>query len=182
MTSASPWPGRSLEGGYPLHLPPSTAPSSIHCAFLSSITCASNLIATRSCLLLTPSRCRLIRPTLAKMHNCTLPHSTCWDKASTYWPTMVPRRWQDTCLSVERQMWATLTSAQVWTSAWRSSEPSPHFQTTKLCSSPKDWNLIACSGTTSPVCISDTFIAKENKDIKLVQQQTKHLCKCKYVE
>ena len=31
-------------------------------------------------------------------------------------------------------------------------------------------------------CISDTFIAKENKDIRLVQQQTKHLCKCKYVE
>ena len=30
-------------------------------------------------------------------------------------------------------------------------------------------------------CISDTFIAKENKDIRLVQQQTKHLCKCKYV-
>ena len=29
-------------------------------------------------------------------------------------------------------------------------------------------------------CISDTFIAKENKDIRLVQQQTKHLCKCKY--
>ena len=28
MTSASPWPGRSLEGGYPLHLPPSTAPFS----------------------------------------------------------------------------------------------------------------------------------------------------------
>ena len=30
-------------------------------------------------------------------------------------------------------------------------------------------------------CMSDTFIAKENKDIRLVQQQTKHLCKCKYV-
>ena len=30
-------------------------------------------------------------------------------------------------------------------------------------------------------CISDTFIAKETKDIRLVQQQTEHLCKCKYV-
>ena len=30
-------------------------------------------------------------------------------------------------------------------------------------------------------CISDTFVAKENKDIRLVQQQTKHLRKCKYV-
>ena len=51
----------------------SIAPSSIHCAFLSSFTCASNLIAT---CLLTRSRCWLIRPTLAKVHNCTLPHST----------------------------------------------------------------------------------------------------------
>ena len=31
-------------------------------------------------------------------------------------------------------------------------------------------------------CSSETFIAKEDKDIRLVQQQTKHLCKCKYVE
>ena len=28
---------------------------------------------------------------------------------------------------------------------------------------------------------SETFIAKEDKDIRLVQQQIKQLCKCKYV-
>ena len=111
----------------PWHLPllaqPGPRREAIHCAFLSSFICASILIAT--CLLLAASLAAgVIRPTLAKVHMaCALTAHV--DTRRRYCPTMVPRRCSDSCLPVDRQMCATLASAQVWTSAWRSSEPSP---------------------------------------------------------
>ena len=111
----------------PWHLPllaqPGPLREAIHCAFLSSFICASILIAT--CLLLAASLAAgVIRPTLAKVHMaCALTAHV--ETRRRYCPTMVPRRCSDSCLPVERQIWATLASAQVWTSAWRSSEPSP---------------------------------------------------------
>ena len=116
----------------PWHLPllaqPGPRREAIHWAFLSSFICASILIAT--CLLLAASfAAGVIRPTLAKVHMaCALTAHV--DTRRRYCPTMVPSRCSDSCLPVERQMWATLASAQVWTRAWRSSEPSPQLPTT----------------------------------------------------
>ena len=62
-----------------------------------------------------------------------------------YCPT---RRCSDSGLPEDRQMWETLASAQIWTSAWGSSEPLPQLPTTKVCNSPKDWYLLT-SGPTS---------------------------------
>ena len=131
----------------PLLAPPGPRREAIHCAFLSSFICASILIAT--CLLLAASLAAgVIRPTLAKVHMaCALTAHV--DTRRRYCPTIVPRRCSDSYLPVERQMWATLASAQVWTSEWRSSEPSPQLPTTKVCSSPNDCNL-RTSGPTSP--------------------------------
>jgi len=122
----------------------------IHCAFVSSLICASILIAT--CLLLAASLAAgVIRPTLAKVHmTCALTAQV--EMRRRYCPTIVPRRCSDSCLPVERQMWATLASAQVWTSACRSSEPSPQLPTTKVCSSPNDCSLLT-SGPTSLSCV-----------------------------
>ena len=112
----------------PLLAQPGPWREAIHCALLSSFICASILNAT--CLLLAASLAAgLIKPTLAKVHiACALTAHV--DTRRRYWPTMVPRRCSDSCLPVDRQMWATLASAQVWTSAWRSSEPSPQLPTT----------------------------------------------------
>ena len=106
----------------PLLAQPGPWREAIHCALLSSFICASILIAT--CLLLAVSLAAgLIKPTLAKVHiACALTAHV--ETRRRYWPTMIPRRCSASCLPVDRQMWATLASAQVWTSAWRSSEPS----------------------------------------------------------
>ena len=128
----------------PWHLPllaqPGPRREAIHCAFLSSLICASILIAT--CLLPAASLAAgEIRPTLAKVHMaCALTAQV--EMRRRYCPTIVPRRCSDSCLPVDRQMWVTLASAQVWTSACRSSEPSPQLPTTKVCSSPNDCSLL----------------------------------------
>ena len=102
----------------PWHRPlaqPGPQREAIHCTFLSSLICTSILIAT--CLLLAASLAAgVIRPTLAKVHMaCALTAQV--EMRRRYCPTIVPRRCSDSCLPVERQMWATLASAQVWTSA-----------------------------------------------------------------
>merc|ERR1711952_239733 len=134
----------------PLLAQPGPWREAIHCALLSSFICASILIAT--CLLLAASLAAgVIRLTLAKVHMaCALTAQV--EKRRRYCPTIVPRRCSDSCLPVERQMWATLASAQVWTSACRSSEPSPQLPTTKVCSSPNDCSLLT-SGPTSFSCV-----------------------------
>ena len=131
----------------PLLAQPGPRREAIHCAFLSSLICTSILIAT--CLLLAASLAAgVIRPTLAKVHMaCALTAHV--DMRRRYCPTIVPRRCSDSGLPEDRQMWETLASAQVWTSAWRSSEPSPQLPTTKVCNSPKDWSLLT-RGPTSP--------------------------------
>ena len=100
---------------WPLLAQPGPWREAIHCAFLSSFICSSILLVT--CLLLAASLAAgVIRPTLAKVHKaCALTAHV--ETSRRYCPTMVPRRCSDSCLPVERQMWATLASAQVWMSA-----------------------------------------------------------------
>ena len=99
----------------PLLAQPGPWREAIHCAFLSSFICSSILLVT--CLLLAASLAAgVIRPTLAKVHKaCALTAHV--ETSRRYCPTMVPRRCSDSCLPVERQMWATLASAQVCMSA-----------------------------------------------------------------
>ena len=85
----------------PLHTPwhrpllaqPGPRREAIHCAFLSSFICASNLIAT--CLLPAASLAAgEIRPTLAKVHiACALTAHV--ETRRRYCPTIVPRRCSD---------------------------------------------------------------------------------------